>query len=81
MKSVNIDENRSDDLPELNNDTVDDFEGCEQEKSGSPCSSGGLHMPDNRSLHNFVRRITRIHYRNHCHSESGLYFILYIKFS
>lgn len=54
-------------------ESVDDFEGCVIENSGSPCSSGGLHMPDSRSLLNFVKEMKRIRHHSQSHSESGLF--------
>lgn len=52
---------------------VDDFDPCQPEKSGSPCSSGGLHMPDNQSLCNFARQMNRLRTRHYsqCNSDSG----------
>lgn len=46
---------------------MDDYEECEQE-SGSPCSSGGLHMPTSRSMREFAHRVHQQH-RQRCYSQ------------
>ncbi|KAL6956276.1 hamartin, partial [Sarracenia purpurea var. burkii] len=53
-------------------DSVDDFDVCDLEKSGSPCSSGGLHMPDNKSLCNFAihMKYMRSRHISQCNSDS-----------
>ena len=59
----------------LNLDAVDDFDECELEKSGSPCTSGGLHMPDKSQLQKFARsmRTMRTRYYSQTNSDSGWY--------
>jgi hypothetical protein len=39
---------------------MDDYEECQQE-SGSPCTSGGLHMPTSHSMREFARRFHQQH--------------------
>ena len=39
---------------------MDDYEECQQE-SGSPCTSGGLHMPNSRSMREFAQRVQQQH--------------------
>ncbi|KAK7573363.1 hypothetical protein V9T40_010554 [Parthenolecanium corni] len=71
MKGTRVDNMVDHDVNIVHAVSVDDFEGCVIENSESPCSSGGLHMPDSRSLHNFVKEIRRIRHHSQCHSESG----------
>lgn len=73
MKGTRVDNMVDHDVNIVHAVSVDDFEGCVIENSESPCSSGGLHMPDSRSLHNFVKEIRRIRHHSQCHSESGVY--------
>lgn len=47
-------------LQEINPPHVDDYEECQQE-SGSPCMSGGLHIPTSRSMREFARRVHQQH--------------------
>ncbi|XP_046388125.1 hamartin isoform X2 [Ischnura elegans] len=37
-----------------------------QLNAGSPCSAGGLHMPNSASMMDFARRVSQIHYGSHC---------------
>lgn len=45
-----------------------DLEECEQEH-GSPCTAGGLHMPNSRSMNDFARRVRRLRYHSQCTTE------------
>ncbi|XP_069705375.1 hamartin isoform X3 [Periplaneta americana] len=47
-------------LQEFHPPHMDDYEECQQE-SGSPCTSGGLHMPTSRSMREFARRVHQQH--------------------
>lgn len=47
-------------LQEFHPPHVDDYDECQQE-SGSPCMSGGLHMPTSRSMREFARRVHQQH--------------------
>lgn len=42
---------------------------CETE--GSPCSQGGLHLPDTRAVMKFRRGVQRLRLYSHCVTESG----------
>ncbi|PNF26098.1 hypothetical protein B7P43_G04921 [Cryptotermes secundus] len=54
-------------LEEFHPPHMDDYEECEQE-SGSPCTSGGLHMPTSRSMREFAHRVHQQH-RQRCYSQ------------
>lgn len=43
----------------------DDVEDCEQE-TGSPCTAGGLHMPNSRSMNELAKRVRRFRYYSQC---------------
>ncbi|KAF5277664.1 hypothetical protein FQA39_LY18452 [Lamprigera yunnana] len=45
-----------------------DLEECEQEH-GSPCTAGGLHMPNSRSMNDFAKRVRRLRYHSQCATE------------
>lgn len=45
-----------------------DLEECEQEH-GSPCTAGGLHMPNSRSMNDFAKRVRRLRYHSQCTTE------------
>ncbi|KAF5278927.1 hypothetical protein FQR65_LT15486 [Abscondita terminalis] len=45
-----------------------DLEDCEQEH-GSPCTAGGLHMPNSRSMNDFAKRVRRLRYHSQCATE------------
>ncbi|XP_065217952.1 hamartin isoform X2 [Planococcus citri] len=53
-------------------DSVEEFDPCALEKSGSPCSSGGLHMPDQKLMGNFALYMQHMRHRQHsqCTSDS-----------
>ncbi|KAK7868192.1 hypothetical protein R5R35_003057 [Gryllus longicercus] len=58
-------------LQEVHPPHVGDYEECEQE-TGSPCTSGGLHMPNSRSMLDFARRVHhRQRFYSQCLPESG----------
>ncbi|XP_075228593.1 tuberous sclerosis 1 protein hamartin isoform X1 [Lycorma delicatula] len=40
---------------------VECYDECQQE-IGSPCTSGGLHMPNSQSMRDFARRVNRLRY-------------------
>lgn len=51
-------------------------EAHELQHKGSPCTSGGLHMPNSHSLHAFATRVQRLRYYSQCgpvHDYSGTY--------
>ncbi|GLV45534.1 Tsc1 [Carabus blaptoides fortunei] len=41
-------------------------EAHELQHKGSPCTSGGLHMPNSHSLHAFATRVQRLRYYSQC---------------
>lgn len=43
----------------------DDVDNCEQEH-GSPCTEGGLHMPNSKSINDLTIRIRRLRYHSQC---------------
>ncbi|KAB0797056.1 hypothetical protein PPYR_11117 [Photinus pyralis] len=45
-----------------------DLEECEQDH-GSPCTAGGLHMPNSRSMNDFAKRVRRLRYHSQCATE------------
>ncbi|KAK6627296.1 hypothetical protein RUM44_009773 [Polyplax serrata] len=47
----------------------EDIEDCQQD-IGSPCNSGGLHMPNSRSMLNFHQSVHRLRYFSQCGPES-----------
>lgn len=47
----------------------DEYDDCEQEH-GSPCTSGGLHMPNSHSLQAFASRVKRLRYYSQCAPET-----------
>lgn len=47
----------------------DEYDECEQEH-GSPCTSGGLHMPNSHSLQAFASRVKRLRYYSQCAPET-----------
>lgn len=53
--------------------TEDDLDECEQEH-GSPCTAGGLHMPNSRSVNDFAKKIRRLRYHSQCTNESEIPF-------
>ncbi|XP_066991586.2 hamartin isoform X2 [Anabrus simplex] len=60
-------------LQEIHPAHVDEYEECQQE-SGSPCTSGGLHMPNSRSMWDFARRVHQQHrqrFYSQCMPESS----------
>lgn len=54
----------------VNVDAVDDFDDCELQKSGSPCTSGGLHMAHKSEFQEFARNM-RTRCYSQTHSDSG----------
>lgn len=71
MEESRIDNMDDHDVNIVHAESVDGFGGCVLDGSGSPCSSGGLHLPDGRSMRNFVKDMKRIRHHSQCHSESG----------
>lgn len=57
-------------LQEFVNQDDGDFEACCGEphdlQQGSPCTSGGLHMPNSHSLQAFASRVHRLRYYSQC---------------
>lgn len=49
----------------------EDLDDCEQEH-GSPCTAGGLHMPNSRSMNDFAKRVRRLRYHSQCGTEREL---------
>ncbi|XP_066249925.1 hamartin isoform X2 [Euwallacea similis] len=50
----------------------DDSSDCNKEEDtehGSPCTAGGLHMPNSRSINSFKKRIRRLRYHSQCNPE------------
>ncbi|KAL0280269.1 UNVERIFIED_CONTAM: hypothetical protein PYX00_001611 [Menopon gallinae] len=47
----------------------EELEDCQQD-IGSPCNSGGLHMPNSRSMLNFQQSVHRLRYYSQCGSDS-----------
>lgn len=47
----------------------EEYDDCEQEH-GSPCTSGGLHMPNSHSLQAFATRVKRLRYYSQCAPET-----------
>ncbi|XP_022905445.1 hamartin [Onthophagus taurus] len=45
---------------------------CEQEH-GSPCTEGGLHMPNSKSINDFTKRIQRLRYSSQCADDAEKY--------
>nr|CAH7719168.1 unnamed protein product [Callosobruchus chinensis] len=42
----------------------------EQEQAkGSPCTAGGLHMPNSKSMNNFAKRVQRLRHHSQCNPE------------
>ncbi|KAI4469373.1 hamartin [Holotrichia oblita] len=50
----------------------DDVDNCEQEH-GSPCTEGGLHMPNSKSINDLTIRIRRLRYHSQCADDSDKY--------
>lgn len=50
----------------------DDVDNCEQEH-GSPCTEGGLHMPNSKSINDLTIRIRRLRYHSQCADDSEKY--------
>ncbi|CAH1968886.1 unnamed protein product [Acanthoscelides obtectus] len=47
-------------------------ERVEEEKEqaqGSPCTAGGLHMPNSKSMNNFAKRVQRLRHHSQCNPE------------
>lgn len=70
---------------------VECYEECQQE-SGSPCTSGGLHMPNSQSMRDFARQVNRLRYYSYNQGNEApigewnrclfsLKFYFFIKFS
>lgn len=38
-------------------------------EEGSPCTAGGLHMPNSKSMNNFAKRIRRMRHHSQCNPE------------
>lgn len=47
----------------------EELEDCQQD-IGSPCNSGGLHMPNSRSMLNFQQSVHRLRYFSQCGSDT-----------
>ena len=47
----------------------EELEDCQQD-IGSPCNSGGLHMPNSRSMLNFQQSVRRLRYYSQCGSDT-----------
>lgn len=56
-------------LQEFQHSQEDEYDDCEQEH-GSPCTSGGLHMPNSHSLQAFATRVKRLRYYSQCAPET-----------
>lgn len=51
-------------------DHDDDYEECQQD-TGSPCTTGGLHMPNSKSMLDFARQVkSRLRFYSQCHQDS-----------
>ncbi|KAK5642961.1 hypothetical protein RI129_009128 [Pyrocoelia pectoralis] len=44
-------------------------EGEGGREHGSPCTAGGLHMPNSRSMNDFAKRVRRLRYHSQCTTE------------
>lgn len=38
-------------------------------EQGSPCTAGGLHMPNSKSMNSFAKRMRRIRHHSQCNPE------------
>lgn len=38
-------------------------------EKGSPCTAGGLHMPNSKSMNNFAKRVQRLRHHSQCNPE------------
>ncbi|GJQ87097.1 putative hamartin protein [Trypoxylus dichotomus] len=47
----------------------DDVDNCEQEH-GSPCTEGGLHMPNSVSMNNITLRLRRLRFHSQCADDT-----------
>ncbi|KAJ8943931.1 hypothetical protein NQ314_009595 [Rhamnusium bicolor] len=54
-------------LPEFDDCSSDNLE--EEQEHGSPCTAGGLHMPNSKSMNNFAKRVQRLRYHSQCNPE------------
>ncbi|XP_066138262.1 hamartin-like isoform X1 [Euwallacea fornicatus] len=54
-------------LPDI--DDSSDYNKEEDTEHGSPCTAGGLHMPNSRSINSFKKRIRRLRYHSQCNPE------------
>lgn len=51
-------------------DHDEDYEECQQD-TGSPCTTGGLHMPNSKSMLDFARQVkSRLRFYSQCHQDS-----------
>ncbi|XP_044732259.1 hamartin isoform X2 [Chrysoperla carnea] len=48
----------------------EDFEECEQQL-GSPCTMGGLHMPNSQSMIHLVKRVNRLRFYSQCVADTS----------
>ncbi|KAJ8924577.1 hypothetical protein NQ315_000726 [Exocentrus adspersus] len=52
-----------------------DYDDCsnenleEEQEHGSPCTAGGLHMPNSKSMNSFAKRVQRLRYHSQCNPE------------
>ena len=49
---------------------------CQLEMSGSPCTLGGLHMPNSQSMYHFTQRVNRMRYYSTCTPTSSSHNLL-----
>ncbi|XP_050499567.1 hamartin isoform X4 [Diabrotica virgifera virgifera] len=50
-------------------DEVLDVTLGEEPEHGSPCTEGGLHMPNSKSMNNFAKRVQRLRHHSTCNPE------------
>nr|XP_023027949.1 uncharacterized protein LOC111515991 [Leptinotarsa decemlineata] len=58
----------SDSTSQCLEDVSDDKLGDEEEH-GSPCTAGGLHMPNSKSINKFSKRVRRLRHHSQCNPE------------
>ncbi|CAH1170194.1 unnamed protein product [Phaedon cochleariae] len=54
------------DPPSQECDSCSDDKLGEEQEHGSPCTAGGLHMPNSKSINNFAKRVQRLRHHSQC---------------
>lgn len=56
-------------FPNIIREKISDLDKIKESEQGSPCTAGGLHMPNSKSMNSFAKRIRRMRHHSQCNPE------------